>query len=90
MDRGCGVESMAALGTLVMEFLGKFRVEVDRVICFGLGFRVKASRDLRKRMGWVFSRLGLKPKDQFGCKIRGRHKPRSRGLRLVQVKGRLQ
>ena len=67
---------MAALRRLAMEFLGKFRAEVDRVICFGLGFRVKASRDIRKRMGWVFSRLGLKPKLHFGCKLRGRRKPR--------------
>ena len=77
LSRGGGVESMAALRMLAMEFLGKFRVKVDRVICFALGFRVKASRDLR-RMGWVFSRLGLKPKFQFGCKLRGRHKTRSR------------
>jgi hypothetical protein len=73
---GSGVESMAALRRLAMEFLGKFRAEVDRVICFGLGFRVKASRDIRKRMGWVFSRLGLNPKLHFECKLRGRRKPR--------------
>jgi hypothetical protein len=85
LDRGGGVESMAALRTLEMEFLGKFRAEVDRVICFGLGFRVKASRDLRRRMGWVFSRLGLKPKFQFGCKLRGRRKPR---LRIKAGSGR--
>ena len=47
---GGGVGTMEALRTLAMKFLGKFRVEVDRVICFGLGFRVKASRDLRRRM----------------------------------------
>jgi hypothetical protein len=76
LSRGGGVELMAALRRLTMEFLGKFRAEVDRVICFGLGFRVKASRELRKRMGWVFSRLGLKPKIHFGCKLRGRRKPR--------------
>jgi hypothetical protein len=78
LDRGGGVESMVALRTLVMEFLRKFRAEVDRVICFGLGFRVKASRDLRRRMGWVFARLGLKSKVQFGCKMTGRCKPRAR------------
>jgi hypothetical protein len=78
LDRGGGVVSMAALRTLAMEFLGKFKAEVDRVICFGLGFGVKASRAVRRRMGWVFSRLGLKPKVQFGCKMLGRCKPRSR------------
>jgi hypothetical protein len=78
LDRGGGVVSMAALRTLAMEFLGKFRAEVDRVICFGLGFGVKASRAVRRRMRWVFSRLGLKPKVQFGCKMLGRCKPRSR------------
>jgi hypothetical protein len=72
---GGSIESMVALRRLAMEFLGKFRAEVDRFICFGLGFRVKASRDIRKRMGWVFSRLGLKPKRHFGCKLRGRRKP---------------
>jgi hypothetical protein len=76
LSQGGSVESMAALRRLVMEFLGKFRAEVDLVICFGLGFRVKASMDIRKRMGWVFSRLGLKPKLHFGCKLRGRRKPR--------------
>jgi hypothetical protein len=70
-----GVNLMAALRRLAMEFLVKLRVEVDRVICFGLGFKFKASRDIRKRMGWVFSRLGLKPKLHFGFKLRGRHKP---------------
>jgi hypothetical protein len=85
LDRGGGVESMAALRTLEMEFLGKFRAVVDRVICFGLGFRVKASRDLRRRMGWVFSWLGLKPKFQFGCKMTGRRKPR---LRIKAGSGR--
>jgi hypothetical protein len=38
------------------------RAELDRVIFFGLGLKIKASRDIRKRMVWVFSRLGLKPK----------------------------
>jgi hypothetical protein len=75
LSRGGSIESMVALRRLAMEFMGKFRAEVDRFICFGLGFRVKASRDIRKRMGWVFSRLGLKPKLHFGCKLRGRSKP---------------
>jgi hypothetical protein len=77
LDRGGGVESMVALRSWAMEFLGKLKAKMDRVICFGLGFRVKASRDLRRRMGWVFSRLGLKPKDQIGSKMRGKRKPRS-------------
>jgi hypothetical protein len=72
---GSGVNLMVALRRLAMEFLVKLRVEVDQVICFGLGFKFKASRDIRKRMGWVFSRLGLKPKLHFGFKLRGRRKP---------------
>jgi hypothetical protein len=71
LARGGGVELMATLRRLTMEFLRKIRVEVDRVICFGLGFRVKASKELRKRMGWVFSRLGSKPKFHFGRELRG-------------------
>ena len=51
LSRGGVIESMAASRRLAMEFLGKFRVKVDWVIYFGLGFRVKASRDIRKRMG---------------------------------------
>jgi hypothetical protein len=69
---GGSVESMAALSRLVTDFLVKFRAEVDRVVCFGLGFKLKASRELRKRMGWVFSQLGLKPKHHFGFNLRGR------------------
>jgi hypothetical protein len=76
LSGGSGIESIMALRRLAMKFLGKFRAEVDQVICFGLGFRVKASRDIRKRMGWVFSQLGLKPKLHFGCKLRGRRKPK--------------
>jgi hypothetical protein len=38
------------------------RAEVDWVIFFGLGLKIKASRDLRKKMARVFSWLGLKPK----------------------------
>jgi hypothetical protein len=72
---GDGVDSMAALKGLAMEFLVKLRAEVDWMICFGLGFKFKASRDIRKRMGWVFSRMGLKPKLHFGFKLRGRCKP---------------
>jgi hypothetical protein len=50
-----------ALRSLAMEFLAKVRAEVDRVICFGLGLKINASKDIRSRLGRVFSRLGLKP-----------------------------
>jgi hypothetical protein len=51
-----------ALRSLAMDFLAKVRAKVDRVLFFGLGLKINASRDIRKRMGRVFSRLGLKPK----------------------------
>jgi hypothetical protein len=47
---------------------------MDRVICFGLGFKLKTTRELRKRMGWVSSLLGLKPKHHFGFNLRGRRR----------------
>jgi hypothetical protein len=53
---------MEVLRRLAMEFLAKMRAEVDRVIFFGLGLKIKASRDLRKKKARVFSRLGLKLK----------------------------
>ena len=59
------------LRSLVMDFLAKVRAEVDQVIFFGLGLKVDASSDIRRRMGRVFSRLGLKPKLLFGFKLRG-------------------
>jgi hypothetical protein len=85
---GGGVDLTAALRELAMDFLMKLRVEVDRVICFGLGFKIKATRDLRKRMGWIFSRLGLKPKLQFGFSLRGRCKPKPLdGSRVKAIAG---
>ena len=45
--------SLEALRSLAM-----VRAEVDRVLFFGLGLKVDASSDVRRRMGWVFSRLG--------------------------------
>jgi hypothetical protein len=66
--------SLEALRSLAMDFLAKVRAVVDRVIFFGLGLKVDASSDIRRRMGWVFSRLGLKPKILFGLKLRGRRK----------------
>ena len=61
-----------------MDFLAKVRAEVDWVIFFGLGLKVKASRDIRRRMVWVFSRLGLKPKLLLGCNLRGKRNLRGR------------
>jgi hypothetical protein len=67
------------LRSLAMEFLAKIRVEVDRVLFFGLGLKIKASRDIRKRLGWACSQLGLKPKLFLG---RRRHKLKACGLLL--------
>ena len=61
-----------------MEFLAKMRAEVDRVIFFGLGLKIKASRDIRKRLVRVFSRLGPKPK-----LFLGRHKIMRKACGLV-------
>ena len=65
--------SLVALRRLVNDFLAKVRVEVDRVLFFGLGLKVDMSNDIRKRLGQVFSRLGLKPKLLSGLNVRGRH-----------------
>jgi hypothetical protein len=54
------------LRSLAMEFLAKMRAEVDRILFFGLGLKLNASRDVRKRLGRVLSRLGLKHKLIFG------------------------
>jgi hypothetical protein len=62
LPMGGGACLMEVLRRLAMEFLAKMRAEVDRVIIFGLGLKIKASRDLRKKMARVFSRLGLKLK----------------------------
>jgi hypothetical protein len=46
------------LRSLAMEFLAKMRVEVDRVLFFGLGLKIKASRDKEKTGLGLFS-VGL-------------------------------
>jgi hypothetical protein len=71
--------SMEVLWRLA-DFLAKVRAEVDRILFFGLGLKIGASKDIRRRMGRLFSQLGLKPKLLFGFKRRGRRK--SRGLSL--------
>jgi hypothetical protein len=77
--------AMEAVRSLAKDFLAKIRSEVDRIIFFGLGLKVDASSGIRRRLGRVLSRLGLKPKLLFGDKRRGRHKacglrPRPRSL----------
>jgi hypothetical protein len=72
--------SSEVLRQLAMDFLAKVRAEVDRILFFGLGLKIGPSRDIRRRMGRLFSQLGLKPKLLFGFKQRGRCK--SRGLSL--------
>jgi hypothetical protein len=74
LSMGGGSCLMEALRTLAMEFLSKVRAEVDRVLFFGLGLRTKASMDIRRRLGQMLSRLGLKPKLLHGFKLRGRRK----------------
>jgi hypothetical protein len=72
-----------ALRSLAMEFLAKVRVEVDRVIFFGLGLKINTLTDIRRRLGRVFSRLGLKPKLLHGLNLKGRHmRLTMRGLNL--------
>jgi hypothetical protein len=77
--------AMEAVRSLARDFLAKIRVEVDRIIFFGLGLKVDASSGIRRRLGRVLSRLGLKPKLLFCDKWRGRRKacglrPRPRSL----------
>jgi hypothetical protein len=62
--------------SLAMDLLARVRAKVDRVIFFGLGLKVKATRAIRRRLGRVISRMGLKPKLLFGSKLRGRRRPR--------------
>jgi hypothetical protein len=57
---------MELLRNLAMEFLAKMRAEVDRILFLGLGLKLNASRDVRKRLGQVLFRLGLKHKLVFG------------------------
>ena len=76
---------MEAARSLAREFLAKIRAEVNQIIFFGLGVKVDASSGIWRRLGQVFSRLGLKPKLLFGDKWRGRRKacglrPRPRSL----------
>jgi hypothetical protein len=76
---------MEAVRSLAKDFLAKIRSKVDRIIFFGLGLKVDASSGIRRRLGRVLSRLGLKPKLLFGDKWRGRRKacglrPRPRSL----------
>jgi hypothetical protein len=54
-----------------MVFLVRIRAEIDRVIFFGLGLKVNATRDIRNRLGRVLTRMDLKPKLLFGSKLRG-------------------
>jgi hypothetical protein len=70
---------MEAMRILVMEFLAKVRAEVDQVIFFGLGLKIKALRDILKRMVRVFSQLGLKPKLLPGFNLRGRSRLKRSG-----------
>ena len=62
-----------------MEFLAKLRFEVDRILFFGLGLKIKATRDIRRRMVQALSRSGLKPKILVG---RRKHKRMASGLVL--------
>jgi hypothetical protein len=74
LSMGGGSSLAEALRSLAVEFLAKVRVEVDRVIFFRLGFKLNASKDIRRRLGRVFSRLGLKPKLLHGFHLRGKRK----------------
>jgi hypothetical protein len=69
-----GFSVMEAVRSLAREFLMKIRAKVDRIIFFGLGLKVDESRGIRRRLGQVLSRLGLKPKLLFRDKWRGRRK----------------
>ena len=63
---GGGACLTEVLRSLAMEFLAKMRAKVDWVIFFGLGLKIKASRDIRRRLVRAFSWLGLKPKLLLG------------------------
>jgi hypothetical protein len=67
--------TMEALRCLANDFLAKIKAEVDRILFFGLGLKVDALSAIKRRMGRVLSRLGLKPKLLFGFKWRGRRRP---------------
>jgi hypothetical protein len=66
--------TMEAMRCVATDFLAKVRAEVDRVLFFGLGLKVDALCDIKRRMGRALSRLGLKPKLLFGLKWRGRRR----------------
>jgi hypothetical protein len=76
-----------ALRSLAVEFLAKVRAEVDRVIFFGLGLKLNVSKDIRRRMGRVFSQLGLKSKLTHGFHLRGRRKRCLRPVTRVKADG---
>jgi hypothetical protein len=77
MGGGAGLTEV--LRSLAMEFLAKLRTKVDRILFFGLGLKIKATRDTRRRMVQVLSRLGLKPKLLIG---RNKYKRKASGLVL--------
>jgi hypothetical protein len=65
---------MEAVRCVATDFLAKVRAEVDRVLSFGLGLKIDASCDIKRRIGRALSRLGLKPKLLFGLKWRERRR----------------
>jgi hypothetical protein len=73
--------TLVALRSLANDFLAKVRREVDRVLFFGLGLKIDVSSDIRRRLGQVLSRLGLKPKLLFGLNVRGRRQTRGLDVR---------
>jgi hypothetical protein len=74
LSMGGGSCLMEALRSLAMEFLARMRAEVDRVIFFGLGLKTNATMGIRRKVGRMLSRLGLKPKLLHGFSLRGRRK----------------
>jgi hypothetical protein len=79
LPMGGGARLTEVLRSLAMEFLVKLRTEVDQILFFGLGLKIKASRDIRRRMVQALSWLGLKPKILIG---RRKHKRKASGLVL--------
>jgi hypothetical protein len=47
---GGGARLTKVMRSLAMEFLAKLRIKVDWILFFGLGLKIKASRDIRRRM----------------------------------------
>jgi hypothetical protein len=87
LPMGGGSFLTEALRSLAVEFLAKVRAEVDRVIFFGLGLKLNVSKDIRRRLGLVFSQLGLKPKLLHGFHLRGRRKRCLRPVTRVKADG---